>query len=59
MNSFCSQFKDSQVGFVLSGNTKFPNIPSKNGLSKYEKFTNAACIPRAAAGWLIESLCSI
>jgi hypothetical protein len=38
------------MGLDPSGNTNSPNIPSKNGLSKYEKLTNALCIPLAAAG---------
>ena len=34
-------FQDSHVGCVPSGKQKCPNIPSKKGLSKYEKFTKA------------------
>lgn len=52
MKSFCNHETLSQHGRVpsSSGNTNSPNIPSKKGLSKYEKFTNADCNPRLAAG---------
>jgi hypothetical protein len=45
INSCCNQLKELHSGLVPSGKQKSPNIPSKNGLSKYEKLTTIL-IPR-------------